>query len=267
MALVRRAEPHDIDAIVAMTRAGRARLAEWSPVFFRPAADVDERHARFLEFLVRSPTHDTRVAIADCDKVAAFGVVIDQRVQHFLDDLSVAESDDWDEAGLSLIESVVNRPIVTCVSPKDRGRLEALGHAGYEAVSSYWARLLPEHDGADHLPDLTDGAIPADPSPVHTFVGACDPGVPGALELVTRDGYVVGSPSTTPPVYDPGGPTCVVDRIVGTDRERLLHDAMAATAARGDHQMLVVLDEHDRELRGLLLTRQFDQHVLVLARR
>jgi hypothetical protein len=101
---------------------------------------------------------------------------------------------------------------------------------------------------------------------MHTFGGALDPDAPGALTITTDDGYVVGSASTTPPTYDPGGPTCVVDRIVGTNRLGLLNDAMTAAASRGDHQLLVVAATNDDDLVHLLRVEHFERHVLVLAR-
>lgn len=266
MARVRPAEPRDLDAIVAMTRTARNRLAHWSPTFFRPAPNVDERHAHYVGFMVRSPSHDTRVAVVDSDRTAAFGVVINQGSQYFLDDLCVADPDDWGDAGSALIDSATNRPILTCVSPKDSKRLDALHAVEFVSVSSYWARLL------EPLPELavatpkTGGRIPSEPGPMHTFGGALDPDAPGALKITTDDGYVVGSASTTPPTYDPGGPTCVIDRIVGTNRLGLLDDAMTAAASRGDHQLLVIAATNDHDIVRLLRAKHFEQHVLVLAR-
>jgi hypothetical protein len=265
MAKVRPAEPRDLEAIVAMTRAARNGLAHWSPVFFRPAANVDERHAQYVAFMVRSPSHDTRVAVVDSDRTAAFGVVIAQGSQYWLDDLCVADPDDWGDAGSALIDSATNRPILTCVSPKDSKRLDALYAAEYVSVSSYWARVLGPRKERDGVTPARRN-IPSEPGPMHTFGGALDPDAPGALTITTDDGYVVGSASTTPPTYDPGGPTCVVDRIVGTNRLGLLNDAMTAAASRGDHQLLVVAATNDDDLVHLLRAEHFEQHILVLAR-
>jgi hypothetical protein len=264
--MIRPAEDRDIEAIVAMTRAARRNLARWSPVFFHPAPNVDERHAQYLALIVRSSSYDTRVAVTDDSRTAAFGVVIEQPTQFWLDDLCVSDPEDWNVAGAALIKSVTNIPTVTCVSPKDRDRLDALHAAGFVSVSSYWARILSAHSGAA-VTTRSDNEIPLAPGPIHSFGGALDPTAPGALTLTTSDGYVVGSASTTPPVYDPGGPTCVIDRIVGVNRRRLLDDAMSAAAHRGDHQLLVIASDTDAELLELLRTQGFEQHVLVLARR
>jgi hypothetical protein len=266
MADVRPAEPRDLEAIVAMTRTARNRLAHWSPVFFRPAPNVDERHAQYIGFMVSSPSHDTRVAVSDSGRTAAFGVVITQGRQYWLDDLCVADPDDWGDAGSALIDSATNRPTLTCVSPKDSKRIYALYAAQFVSVSSYWARVLGPHDERAVLTPKTGGSIPSEPGPMHTFGGALDPDAPGALKITTDDGYVVGSASTTPPTYDPGGPTCVVDRIVGTNRIGLLNNAMTAAASRGDHQLLVIAATNDDELVRLLRAEHFEQHVLVLAR-
>ena len=54
-------------------------------------------------------------------------------------------------------------------------------------------------------------------------------------------------------MYDPGGPSCVVDRIIGPERASLLDAAMATAAERGDAGMVVVSDAADKALEDLLL--------------
>ena len=93
--------------------------------------------------------------------------------------------------------------------------------------------------------------------PTHSFGGApFDPSVPGALTVVAADGgFVIGPPGVEPPLYDPGGPSCVVDRIIGPDRASLLDAAMATAVGRGDAGMVVVSDVAEQALQDLLAVR------------
>lgn len=68
---------NDLDAIVELTRQQRRRLADWCPVYFNPRAGADEAHGRWLEILVGSDTHDTRVLI-DRGTVVGFYNLITQ---------------------------------------------------------------------------------------------------------------------------------------------------------------------------------------------
>ena len=62
---------------------------------------------------------------------------------------------------------------------------------------------------------------------------------------------MVGSPSlSAPPVYEAAGTVCVVDRLVGPDRARLLAAASAGAAERGDVLLNVVAATTDDELIG-----------------
>jgi hypothetical protein len=88
------------------------------------------------------------------------------------------------------------------------------------------------------------------PPPAHTFP------IPEEARVFVADaagGYAVGSPPfTAPPIYDPGGPVCVIDRIIGEDRPALLQQMLRLARARGDAGAIVVVDEPDRELAAIL---------------
>ena len=103
--------------------------------------------------------------------------------------------------------------------------------------------------------------------PTHTFGGiAFDPGAPGALVACDPEGnYAIGSPGVEPPIYDPGGPTCVVDQLGGPDRGVALGVAQSGAAARGDSQLVVVSAADDEELRYELETKGFEIQVVLLA--
>lgn len=156
----------------------------------------------------------------------------------------------WADA-IGIVDAHVAAPWVTCVSRFDEPRAAALREAGLELRSTYWARTIAGWS--------TDTSLDVGPQPVtlagrtaHTFGGApFDPRVPGALTIAAADGgYVIGSAGVEPPLYDPGGPSCVVDRIIGPDRASLLDAAMALGAGRGDAAMVVVSDAADQAFAG-----------------
>jgi hypothetical protein len=263
---VRDATAEDLSAIVPMAHSMKRQLAEWSPVYFRPRDGAAELHAAYLEFLIRSEDKETRVIVDDCIVVGFFHVVA-QSPHLWIDDLYVSDPPRWPQVVTMLVDELAT-PWVTCVSHYDDLRSAALTSRGFEPVSMFWARAL------DATPD-PEPLVPGpqfdlgNEAPRHVFGGGTpfDPSSPGAL--VVGDGvggYVVGSPGMEPPLYDPGGPSCVVDRIHGTNRGALLEVAMSAAAARGDAGMVVVCGQQDRELRQVLVDAGFRAEVDLFAR-
>ena len=87
-----------------------------------------------------------------------------------------------------------------------------------------------DRHGIEAPEPLTDEPLgPLSTAPAHTFAnGELDPDTANALVLNHRRKYVIGSPPLMSPIYDPGGPATVIDRIVGTDRQGLLREAASA---------------------------------------
>jgi hypothetical protein len=86
------------------------------------------------------------------------------------------------------------------------------------------------------------------------------------LSFADGDGVVVGSPPfPAPPVYDPGGTVCVVDRITGSNRPRLLDRALAAAFQRGDVLVDVIVAADDPELSQLAAERGLQRTVDVFS--
>jgi len=74
------------------------------------------------------------------------------------------------------------------------------------------------------------------------------------------EGFILGSLIPAPPVYDPGGPTCLVDDFVvaspkdwGTTGRLLLTDLCKQAAQLGAAQVVVVCGPLDETKRRLLL--------------
>jgi ribosomal protein S18 acetylase RimI-like enzyme len=257
---VRTAQPSDLDAIARMTAANRRRLAAWSPLWWRPAQAADQIHPLWLQHLIVSEGPVVRVAEHNGEVV---GCIASTQQPHtwFIDDLAVTTEDRWADVGAALIEAVAERPAMTCASPADQGRLAALGNAGLAHVSDYWIRETAAGEPKT-LPIPAGAAIPA-PAP-HTFGGPFDPHAPGALAFTTDDGgMVIGSPSiTAPPVYDPGGTTCIIDRLLDAT-DALVDTAIAAAGQRGAGAIAVVVAATDSRLQSILAGHGFQRTVAV----
>jgi hypothetical protein len=65
-------------------------------------------------------------------------------------------------------------------------------------------------------------------------------------------GYAVLSPPiTAPPIYDPGGTPCVIDRVIGNDRHSLLMNALSFAAQRRDVGVILIVAADDAELAAI----------------
>ena len=207
---VRPANEGDLDQIVSFTSAYRERLAGWAPVWWRRSSAADQTHPGWLAHMLRSPQFTFRVVEVD-GGVEGCAVSVPQRSQWFVDDVAMIDDNRWPSSGVALLTAVGERPALTCVPSADSARLEASHAAGLDRVSSYWIGSPRDGPVASH--PLGDRSVP--PPPRHTFGGGLDPSVDGVLCFSDGDGAVVGSPPfPAPPIYDPGGTVCVIDRIV-----------------------------------------------------
>ena len=244
----------------------RRQLTAWSPVYFRPREGADAAHAQFLEFVIEASDQQANVFVLG-DSVVGFFRQADLPQHVWVDDLCLREPAFWNEAARLLVDSLESSSWMTCVSPHDADRVEALTSAGLEPISTYWSKSLkdgpsnPEIEAAPTVPEQR----PAGPE--HTFGGVpFDPTIPGALVACDQDGnYVIGSPSVEPPIYDPGGPTCVVDQLGGPDRGVALDLAQTAATTRGDAQLVVVSASDDEELQYELEARTLQFQIVLLA--
>ncbi|MDY7101930.1 MAG: hypothetical protein S0880_12145 [Actinomycetota bacterium] len=263
---MRAATAADVAQVVEMADDMRRRLAGWSPAHFAPRQGAAELHAAYLAYLVDADDRDTRVVVDDRDVPVGFVHLVAQPDQTWADDLYVADPDLETEVA-RLLATAVAAPWVTCVSRFDDRRSAALTAAGLLVVSSYWSRSVAGHRPARAVSTGLLGDPPEE-WPRHTFGGQpVDPADPGALVVADEaGGCAIGSPGVEPPLYDPGGPTCVADRIHGSDRAVLLDALMATAADRGDARLLVVCDGADEELAQILTDIDFRAEVDVFAR-
>jgi len=255
---VRDATPDDLDGIMVLARRRRQQLAGWQPRYWNPAPEADVLHRLWLDFLIQADT-PTRV-VADGDELCAFAVSVDQGEQTFVDDLAVAPGQ-WPDAGALLLASIPEEPAVICVPAGDHEAHAAAAAVGVEWVSSYW--LQPEDPGYPGVGDaLTASSDPPDAilvAPPHTMKSA-NPHAPPMVVWTASgsgtgsgSGVVVASPPVpAPPVYDPGGTTCVIDRVAGPDPGGLLAAAVRTATDRGDVQVLVVAGAEAHDLLAAL---------------
>ena len=181
------------------------------------------------------------------DTVCGFFVLISQVAHTWIDDLCVSDQSQL-PAVLEAIDDLAARPWVTCVPTADEVTAGAMRSHGLRSASSYWARSV---EPAAAPTELVSAHVDPDTAnvPAHTFgAGPFMPDTPGAFVLVHGDGYVIGSPPATTPIFDPGGPTTVIDQLVGSDRFSLLEVSVDAAARRGDAQVVIVIDGNDDDL-------------------
>jgi hypothetical protein len=130
----------------------------------------------------------------------------------------------------------------------DIAALAAVRREAYEAAQpQFWRRSADAVE--KHVPWLRTQVEDAD---VVSLVAWS----PGAL-----DGFVLASVVAAPPVYDPGGPTGVVDDFAVADPSLwptvgrdLLAEVRRRLLARGVAQVVVVCGQHDQAKRAALLT-------------
>jgi hypothetical protein len=263
---VRRATSEDVGTISGMTAASRRRLAAWSPRWWNPSAGADALHPQWLRYLVESAAATVRVVEDDTVGVVGCAVSLRQSDQWVIDDVAVADDRLLTTAGRVLLQSVDERPALLCVPTADEPRAATCADVGLWVVSSYWICETTASHAADTLPAVVPEGIPA--APPHTFPPTGS-GRDGELVVVGDAGVVLGSPSLPPPpVYDPGGTVCIVDRVVGTgadDRATLVRRALAAAGVRGDVIVAIVVGAADDELASVVAGVGFTRIVDVRA--
>jgi ribosomal protein S18 acetylase RimI-like enzyme len=149
---VRIAVPADVGAMVRLSAAKRAAYARVQPVFWRPAANADERQRAFFEGLV---TRSHTIALIAEEDGAAVGFVIGELraappvydpggATLVVDDFCV-EVDRWGDVGSALLgdlrRSAAARGAVQLVvvcGAHDRGKSDLIARLGLTAASTWY---------------------------------------------------------------------------------------------------------------------------------
>jgi hypothetical protein len=166
-------------AAVLMERR-RERYSSFSPVFWRPATGVTGMHAQFMQ---TTAARDGAVALRTDH---GFALSYPHEGRCFVDDFAVEDDAQWAAEGRSLLLAVWNearsadQPILRVVTAReDEPKRAMLAEVGLEVSGRWW------------LKELTPTGEAATWGPVRV----------GELDALLMP---------APPVYDPGGPVCVL---------------------------------------------------------
>ncbi len=250
--IVRPAEERDLEAILQLTRANRNLLARLEPVYWNPSDNADENHALFMRYILTRSEFIKRVLVKQ-DQVVGFVVSSRQPTFWFVDDVCLSGDADWQKDGKDLFGAISERPAAMTAPHRDASRVQAGIDLGLEIVSTLrlirfdrkQGTLSLDSSGTVKTSELPDNLIQP---PLHPFSPAM---TDESISVVTDEegGYAVVSGSIdAPPVYNPGGTTAIIDRVVGGNRESLLTDALGFSAQRGDIGAILVIDARDKEL-------------------
>jgi hypothetical protein len=161
----------------------RQACARYSPVFWRPARDVTGTHARFLR---RQISSDANVAL----RTGRGFIIAGRRASEgFVDDFAVDRSGSWDDDGAPLLLAASERLAVAGVDAMrvvtahaDEAKVSMLSSMSLRVAEQWWVKeLRPAGQTAGY------GRVEG-------------PGFAGIL-------------GPAPPVYDPGGPVLLADRV------------------------------------------------------
>jgi hypothetical protein len=173
-------EGADFGWAAALMAERRARAERWSPVLWRPAVGATERHRQFLEAVA-----GTAGSVA-LRSPGGFLVGSPQHGRCFVDDFAVTHDELWDSEGRALLLAAWERartPEQTAVrvvtARRDLAKVGLLQDLGLRVVARWWVRALDPAGSASPL---------------------------GPVDLGGASGLLVAAP----PVYDPGGPVCLL---------------------------------------------------------
>jgi hypothetical protein len=254
--VVRPADAGDLDAIVALTKIRRVELAGWEELYWRPRAGIDELHPHFLRWCIEQNASCAVSVATEGERIVGCLFVHTRPDHRFFDDFCVVDGR-WSDVGSALVDGAESVGLI-CAPTKDLALNEWLQTTGNKIVSRFFSLLTVDSGEVENKVNGLPPLLPA--APRHVF-GPIDATTENGLRVVTSHGYAVGSAPMSPPPFDPGGPTTVVDQIVGRDRVALLDQTLSAAKRRGDVQVIVVCAEDDHELAAVLVERCVSQPV------
>ncbi|MHB8295035.1 MAG: hypothetical protein ACYDH5_10520 [Acidimicrobiales bacterium] len=197
----------------------RQIYASYSPVFWRPAAGVTGLHAGFIRRLAAKPSN---VCLR-----AEHGFVIGQLrgAECFVDDFALDEEGTWADDGAELLDELWARAASDTVTTMrvvtaraDRDKVAMLTAAGLALAEQWWVKPLDPTAASETAAGRVAG-----------------PGFSGLL-------------GPAPPVYDPGGPVLLVDRLEHDCDLASVEDQAAAMGAVLAIIPVAIGDDRDHDL-------------------
>ncbi len=194
-------EADDISWAAELMDNRRKDYARYSPVFWRPRSGITSRHAGFLHHQAQTPSN---VGLR-----TDHGFIIAQQRQDegFVDDFAVDAEGTWAATGRELLHGAWNQLVVRGVTvmrvvtaKADQAKVEMLVGGGLRLAEQWWVKPL-ETTGPGAAPGRTSGT---------SFSGILGP---------------------APPVYDPGGPVLLADRVTDDVDLTVLEREAAAMGA------------------------------------
>lgn len=180
----------------------RQEYARYSPVFWHPAADVTDLHARYLRRQIESE--------ANVGLRTEHGFIISEsrEAEGFVDDFAVDRHGSWDREGAALLIAACERlaarhglhMVRVVTAHADLGKSRMLGNLSLQLVEQWWVRELGR--SSEHAP-------------------------PGRVEGPGFTGIL----GPAPPVYDPGGPVFIVESIADNADAAAIEGHAAALGA------------------------------------
>jgi len=177
----------------------RERYAQYSPVFWRPARGIVDTHAQFLRFASARP------GAIGLRTAHGFVIASQQDGRCFVDDFAVDDDAFWATDGRALLMTawrLARKPgnaLRVVSARRDEPKRRMLTDLGLTPHARWWVKELS----------------PSGPPATH-----------GAITLGDLPALLVRAP----PVYDPGGPVCLLGDLDGGRALRAAERAAAAGA-------------------------------------
>jgi hypothetical protein len=183
VSVIRPMDTDDFDWAATLMERRRERYAEFSPVFWRPAAGISASHAQFMRSIA---SREGAVAVRS---ESGFALSYPHEAKCFVDDFAVDGDDLWATEGRELLLAVwetarsASQPALRVVTARrDQPKRSMLISLDLRVAGRWWVRELTPTDDATAWGPVTVAGVDA----------------------------VIGP---APRVYDPGGPVCLLGDI------------------------------------------------------
>lgn len=272
---IRRATPSDVSYMVDLSEQKRAQYEKFQPLFWRKAIDSREKQLLFFKDQLKNENLVFFVDETD-NKVDGFIIAnLRNRRECDVDDFAVANENLWESSGKLLLQEAgkeakqrsIERYSVVC-GHLDEPKRQMLTNFGL-VLEQYWytAAIQSTEDTVQGI--TVRKAVPIDASQMARIAGTPE----REFAEIQRDnmivlvceqenniiGYAISIVISTPPVYDPGGQTCLVIESTMHENKDWLVAGKALLNAIQYHalqqkavQYVVICDENQSEKQNVL---------------